>query len=53
MKVLNVKEIKKIIDLLPDEAEVRVNIDEDAMFPFGAGINNDEKTGASFLEILI
>lgn len=53
MKVLTVKEIKKIIDLLPDEAEVRVNIDEENMFPFGAGINNDEKTGNSFLEILI
>jgi len=53
MKVLTVKEIKKIIDLLPDDAEVRVNVDEDAMFPFGAGINNDEETGKSFLEILI
>lgn len=53
MKVLTVKEIKKIIDLLPDDAEVRVNVDEDEMSPFGAGINNDEKTGKSFLEILI
>lgn len=53
MKVLTVKEIKKIIDLLPDEAEVRVNVDEENMFSFGAGINNDEKTGKSFLEILI
>jgi hypothetical protein len=53
MKVLTIKEIKKIIDLLPDDAQVRVNVDEDTMFPFGAGINNDEKTGKSFLEILI
>jgi hypothetical protein len=53
MKVLTVREIKKIIDLLPDEAQVRVNIDEEEMLPFGAGINNDEKTGNSFLEILI
>lgn len=53
MKVLTVKEIKKIIDLLPDDAQVRVNVDEETMLPFGAGINNDEKTGTSFLEILI
>lgn len=53
MKVLTVKEIKKIIDLLPDDAQVRVNVDEDTMYPFGAGINNDEETGKSFLEILI
>jgi len=53
MKVLTVKEIKKIVDLLPDEAEVRINIEEETMHPFGAGINNDEKTGNSFLEILI
>ena len=53
MKTLTVKEIKKTIELLPDTAEIRVNIDEDTMFPFGAGINTDEKTGKSFLEILI
>lgn len=53
MKVLTIKEIKKIIDLLPDDAQVRVNVDEDTMFPFGAGINFDEKTSNSFLEILI
>lgn len=53
MKILKVKEIKKIIDLLPDEAEVRVSVDEEFMQPFAAGINNDEKTGNSFLEILI
>lgn len=53
MKVLTVKEIKKIIDLLPDEAEVKVSIDEELWQPFAAGINNDEKTGKSFLEILI
>jgi hypothetical protein len=53
MKVLTIKEIKNIIDLLPDDAQVRINVDEDTMFPFGAGINNDEETGKSFLEILI
>jgi hypothetical protein len=53
MKVLTIKEIKKIIDLLPDDAQVRINVEEEIMLPFGAGINNDEKTGKSFLEILI
>jgi hypothetical protein len=52
MKVLTVKEIKKIIDILPDESEVRINADEEYLLPFGAGINNDEKTGKSFHEIL-
>jgi hypothetical protein len=53
MKILTVKEIKKIIDLLPDEALVKVNVDQEYMQPFAAGISNDEETGSSFLEILI
>ena len=53
MKAFTVKEIKKIIDILPDDAEVRIGLDEDVMVPVCAGIVIDEKTQKSFLEILI